>query len=179
MHAEQNTDIRLVRAEPGDAPELAQLAGVIWPEAFADMITRAQIDYMLDTIQSAPAMVRQMRDGMDYYFVLSRDRRVGYAALQNDQADRTTKLSKLYILAEHRNGRVALSALENVIRIAAAAGSASLSLTVNRGNARAIRFYEKHGFARTREIVMDIGGGFVMDDYIMERPVDAARASHA
>ena len=179
MHAEQNTDIRLARAAPDDAIELAQLASVIWPEAFAEMISGAQIEYMLKTIQSAPAMVRQMRDGMAYYFVLANEQRVGYAALQNVFASRTTKLSKLYILAQHRNGRISLAALEEVLRIAAKAGSSTLSLTVNRGNARAIRFYEKHGFARSREIVMDIGGGFVMDDYVMERPVEVATAGQA
>jgi ribosomal protein S18 acetylase RimI-like enzyme len=38
---------------------------------------------------------------------------------------------------------------------------------VNKGNARAIAFYRKHGFDIAESVVVDIGGGFVMDDYVM------------
>ena len=41
-------------------------------------------------------------------------------------------------------------------------------LTVNKGNLRAVRAYEKFGFVRTEEQVSDIGNGFVMDDFVYE-----------
>lgn len=39
-------------------------------------------------------------------------------------------------------------------------------LTVNKGNERAIKVYEKFGFIKTDSIVTDIGNGYVMDDYV-------------
>ena len=42
-------------------------------------------------------------------------------------------------------------------------------LAVNKNNATAIAAYLKHGFRIADAVVKEIGGGFVMDDYIMER----------
>jgi ribosomal protein S18 acetylase RimI-like enzyme len=40
---------------------------------------------------------------------------------------------------------------------------------VNKRNERAINSYRKYGFAVRETVVDDIGGGFVMDDFIMEK----------
>jgi RimJ/RimL family protein N-acetyltransferase len=42
-------------------------------------------------------------------------------------------------------------------------------LTVNRFNDTSIKIYESLGFLKTGTQVADIGSGFVMDDYIMEK----------
>jgi ribosomal protein S18 acetylase RimI-like enzyme len=43
---------------------------------------------------------------------------------------------------------------------------------VNKGNHRAIACYRRHGFVEEASVVNDIGGGYVMDDYVMVRPLD-------
>lgn len=147
------------------------MAAVIWPEAFGDMISAQQIDYMLEHIQSETAMRDQIDDGMHYWFIEVAQQPVGYAAVKHDYEKAVSHLSKLYLLAHARGGDTALQALNALCEQARGAGSHCLSLTVNKYNARAIRFYEKHGFTKTRAIVMDIGGGFVMDDYVMQKPL--------
>ena len=47
----------------------------------------------------------------------------------------------------------------------------TLILNVNKNNVQAIRAYEKNGFAIREAVVVDIGGGFVMDDYVMAKPL--------
>lgn len=42
-----------------------------------------------------------------------------------------------------------------------------LFLNVNKHN-KAQDFYHKYGFKITKDILIDIGEGFVMDDYVME-----------
>jgi ribosomal protein S18 acetylase RimI-like enzyme len=59
--------------------------------------------------------------------------------------------------------------LERVLDHARDCGAHAVDLTVNRGNARALAFYHKRHFVLTEEIVTDIGGGFVMDDYVLMR----------
>ena len=44
-----------------------------------------------------------------------------------------------------------------------------LILSVNKRNARAIAAYKRNDFAVAESVVTDIGGGFVMDDYIMAK----------
>ena len=48
-------------------------------------------------------------------------------------------------------------------------GLARVVLAVNKRNASAIAAYRKSGFEIREAVVKDIGGGFVMDDYIMEK----------
>ena len=49
-------------------------------------------------------------------------------------------------------------------------GATKLQLQVNRDN-KAKYFYEKLGFEVVRTQVFDIGQGYVMDDYVMEKKV--------
>lgn len=77
-------------------------------------------------------------------------------------------LSKLYLSDEFRGRGVGQLALGKVAAIARDRGAKSVYLTVNRGNLRAVRAYEKFGFVRTEEQVSDIGNGFVMDDFVYE-----------
>ena len=43
-----------------------------------------------------------------------------------------------------------------------------IQLTVNKRNSDSIAFYQKIGFKIVDCVEMDIGGGFIMDDYVME-----------
>jgi len=65
-------------------------------------------------------------------------------------------------------------ALEFIERDARKRGLNSLWLTVNKGNPT-VSTYQQWGFRIAAAIVMDIGGGFVMDDYRMEKPVELLR----
>jgi hypothetical protein len=49
-------------------------------------------------------------------------------------------------------------------------GATHLWLTVNKGNP-SVRAYERLGFKIVDAMVVDIGGGYVMDDYKMEKDV--------
>jgi len=40
---------------------------------------------------------------------------------------------------------------------------------VNKRNVRAIKAYQRNGFEIADSVVTDIGGGFVMDDYVMAK----------
>ena len=60
-------------------------------------------------------------------------------------------------------------AMEFVERLARDAGCSSITLAVNKKNTDSVAVYERLGFKISKAIVMDIGSGFVMDDYLMER----------
>ena len=59
--------------------------------------------------------------------------------------------------------------LEYLTGCASDAGYAKLTLNVNKANAKAIRVYTKNGFKQKQSVRIDIGSGFFMDDYIMEK----------
>lgn len=66
-----------------------------------------------------------------------------------------------------RGRDVAKKSLDFIEVYARERGLQLIWLTVNKGNERAIGFYQKMGFITKREQIVDIGNGFVMDDYIM------------
>ena len=60
---------------------VADLAREIWNEHFVPIIGQAQVDYMLERFQSAPAIRGQIAAGYEYYLVRDRGRYAGYFAL--------------------------------------------------------------------------------------------------
>jgi len=153
--------------------EIARVARDVWNEHYVPLIGQAQVDYMVAKFQSADAIQSQIDAGCEYFEIHQGDDFVGYAAIRHDAADARLFISKLYVLAAYRKcgaGRQTLAAIE---RLARDRGVTRLWLTVNKGNP-SVRAYERLGFEIVEAIVVDIGGGFVMDDYKMERAVAPA-----
>lgn len=150
-----------------DIASVARLAREIWNDHFVPIIGQAQVDYMLERFQSAPAIRCQMAGGYEYYLAIDGERPAGYFAVIPRPGERTAQLSKVYLLRELRGRGIGRRLLEFVESYCAERGIEKLWLTVNRHNAGSIAFYERMGFVKEGELVMDIGGGFVMDDYKM------------
>ena len=149
---------------------VADLAREIWQEHYAAIIGQAQVDYMLDNFQSAAAIAQQMRQGYRYFMVMDGEQPAGYIALVADAAAGSMLLSKIYVRRAGRGrglGRLALAFAEEQCR---QGGCRVLWLTVNKHNPT-LDWYRRRGFVCTEELVQDIGGGFVMDDYRMEKRV--------
>ena len=162
-------DIRLARE--ADLPEIATLAGVIWRTAYPGIISREQIEYMLARMYAVEEMARQAGQGTVFLRLLAGDELVGFAAHSPTANPAERKLDKLYLHPDHQRHGHGGRLLRHVMNEARVLGCTSLMLTVNKGNTKAIAAYEKNGFGIRESVVADIGGGFVMDDYVMARPL--------
>ena len=150
-----------------DIDAVAHLASEIWTEHYEPIIGAAQVEYMLRTLQSPDAIARQIADDhVRYFLVDARDASAGYLAIEF--RDEVLFLSKIYIRDSARRRGCARAAVELVRRLAVDGQCRAIQLTVNRNNVAAIGAYERLGFQRIGEQVVDIGQGFVMDDYIYE-----------
>jgi RimJ/RimL family protein N-acetyltransferase len=69
--------------------------------------------------------------------------------------------------------------LSHVANRALEVGARSIHLRVNKGNERAIAAYRRNGYAVRESLVADIGGGFVMDDFVMQRDLQAQSGTPA
>lgn len=145
------------------------LGAIIWNECYSSIISPQQIEYMLHRFQSVSAMEEQQRNGYQYYLLQQADVPIGYIGLQ--PAEGKMLLSKLYLLQQSRGKGYAQQAFAFVEKQGAMQQCSHIWLTVNKNNTRAIRAYQKQGFITIREQVVEIGQGFVMDDYVMEKPV--------
>lgn len=152
--------------------ELAELASAIWHEYWPALIGAAQTDYMVEQFQSLPAIERDMREhAYEYWFIHAGDddRVVGYTGGHVEPETNRFFISKIYLLKEHRGEGLCSATIRFYERLARERGLDALYLTVNKHNEMAIRAYKAKGFEVIDAVETDIGDGYIMDDYIMEK----------
>ena len=148
---------------------IATLADTIWTEHYIPIIGKDQVDYMLAKYQSETAIANQIKEGFQYYLITYENVPVGYLSFIKESE--SLFLSKIYVLSDYRGKKIGKSALSFVDKKALESNCKSVTLTVNKNNANSIRAYEKIGFINRGPIVKDIGNGFIMDDFKMEKPL--------
>lgn len=155
---------------PAQCEVVAALAHEIWYEYYVPLIGRAQVDYMVSRFQNSGAVAQQLREGYEYFLTERDGRDIGYCAVQPQAAEDSLFLSKLYVLRDARGAGTGRVCMEFIEQLARRRGLKLLWLTVNKGNP-AVKAYERLGFRIAADLVMDIGSGFVMDDFRMEKPL--------
>ena len=154
-----------------DIEALAKKADEIWHEYFPGIITVEQIDYMVDLFLSPKAIKEEIADGYIFYSALNEDgRMIGFAVFKPE--DKRLFISKLYVEKSSRGKGYGSAMFDKAIKVAREHNLSKMYLTVNKGNESSINIYKHKGFEIIDSVVNDIGGGFVMDDYIFEAKVN-------
>lgn len=178
-------DITLTPVTEPDFAVLRELADTIWRQHYVGIISVGQIDSMLAGRFSDEALGAHMQAADKWLELLQvSGTPVGYcgyelADMDGDRSEASPaamKLGQLYVLQSHRGmglGRFMLGHIEGRAR---ELGCRSLWLQVNKRNTEAVGFYRAAGFEVVREAVFEIGGGFVMDDYVMRKRKQSCRA---
>ena len=156
----------------GDRARLAALADEIWHEYWPALIGEAQTDYMVEQFQSLEAIERDVAEhAYEYWFLRTAEdgRTVGYTGGRVEPETNRFFISKIYLLKEHRGEGLCSATIRFYERLARERGLDALYLTVNKHNEMAIRAYKAKGFEVIDAVETDIGDGYIMDDYIMEK----------
>ena len=164
------TEFSLVKSRK-DIAETARLAHEIWNEHYTKIIGQAQVDFMIKNYQSKHAIAAQIASGYEYYLIFHNGEAAGYLAIVPDPAKSSSQLSKLYLRKSLRGLGIGKESVDFAAGLCRASGIGKLWLTVNKYNAESIAWYERLGFARAGEVVMDIGGGYIMDDFRFEKTI--------
>jgi diamine N-acetyltransferase len=171
------------RADLADISIIQRIARDTWPKAYGEILSSAQIAYMLDLMYSTETLSAQMSTSAtadQQQFLLLRASNetenawCGFAAFQTNASGLgVSKLHKLYCLPSVQGRGVGAALVHEVTRLCLLEEQHALILNVNKYN-QAKRFYEKLGFRVLREEVIDIGRGYVMDDYVLGLELTAA-----
>lgn len=159
--------ISIKTADVTDAPLLEALAKEIWTQHYADIITREQIGYMLDKFQSVQAILQDMQSGAVYDIAYSDGAPCGYSAVVPDGT--ALFLSKLYVRQSCRGQGIARAMVNRIEQRAKEAGLPQVTLKCNKYNTGSLAAYERLGFRVAYACVADIGNGYVMDDFALEK----------
>lgn len=151
---------------------LISLAEAIWRAHYPSIIPSEQIEYMLAQ-RYRPVLVRQFIARGDLWLAartagLAKSELVGFAH-GHPLSDGDYKLDKLYVQTELQRHGIGGALIRALAERAANQGYSRLVLRVNRQNQQAIDAYLKHGFKVVTIHLEDIGGGHVMDDYVMTK----------
>ena len=168
------SSLRLRAATLSDIATVQRLAQAIWHAHYRSILSLAQIEYMLGRGYSDEALAPFVTDpGRGLALAEEGGEPVGFAAWYPPDEPATLKLDKLYVLPERHGTGVGRALIEHVADAARRAGCRTLILNVNRYNTGAVRAYERCGFVIRESGDFPIGNGFVMEDYIMARALDA------
>jgi GNAT superfamily N-acetyltransferase len=157
-------------ATVADVPLIRELAHASWWAHYPGIISKPQIDYMLDWMYSESQLREDLDTGVEF-LILECEQPLGFAGWECDFSRATAKLHKLYLVPEAVGSGYGRLLLSEVLNRAKHAGMSGLELGVNKHNHRAIKAYERFGFQRQSSVCNDIGHGFVMDDYIYSLPL--------
>lgn len=147
-------------------PHIQILAHTTWPITFADILSSDQIAYMLDMMYSTTSLSQQMSQGVHFGGIFEEEILIGFIAFEPDLEK--IKIHKLYILPDHQGKKIGSMLIDYAENFAFQSSAVVLTLNVNKYNT-AVEFYKKIGFAIVRSENIEIGNGYLMEDFVMER----------
>jgi ribosomal protein S18 acetylase RimI-like enzyme len=161
--------MKLVKATIADAKAIKDLAYAIWPTAYQEILSEAQLLYMLTLFYNEAALKEQMLvKNQQFYLVQDENgRNMGFVAYEINALPQKTKIHKIYVLPNQQGLGLGKLLYNLVKEKAIEAKQKAVFLNVNKYN-KALHFYNKLGFTIVKEEVIDIGNEYVMDDFVME-----------
>lgn len=152
-----------------EIPLILLLAQEIWPENYALILSPAQISYMMDLMYSQDTIEQQMLGGVEFFLISLQEFNIGYLALEKEHKFKNDLyIHKIYLLPRHQGKGLGKKVMQQIFKKANQQNLSSLSLNVNRFNTARL-FYEKMGFTIKYQEDIDIGQGYLMEDYVMQK----------
>jgi ribosomal protein S18 acetylase RimI-like enzyme len=162
--------ISIIDASINDIKIIQDIAYTTWPLTYGEILSVDQLQYMLDLIYSDEVLTKQIKNKEQLFYLIYEEETVlGFIGIEHNYQNKAiTKIHKIYLLAETQGKGIGKTTIETIGKLAKENNSISLLLNVNRFN-KALHFYKKIGFKIIDEINIEIGNGFLMEDYVMEK----------
>lgn len=165
-------EIEITKATTEDIPVIETMAGIVFRHTYRNILTKEQIEYMMEWMYSTDSLERQLKDGHNFFIARSKDIAYGYVSIQRERVENDITiyhLHKLYVIPERQSSGIGNLLFENAcqyVREDKTTPKARIELNVNRFN-KAIEFYLKKGMKIASEGDFPIGSGYYMNDYVM------------
>lgn len=161
--------MKIIEANTTQLPLIAELAYAIWPVAYGEILSKEQLTYMLAKFYSLEALTDQLEKRNHVFLLIEENERfVGFASYESNIENHKTKIHKIYVLPETQGKGFGVQLINEIETRAKNLQNDILFLNVNRFN-KAQYFYKKLGFEIAFEEDIEIGNGYLMEDFVMEK----------
>ena len=166
--------LTLLRAAAAQIDLVRRMAAEAFPATYRTILSPGQIDYMMEWMYSAATLRREMEGPFAWFVAEADGTPCGYLSIEDEglrDGVQHFQLQKIYLLPafQHRGlgGRLFGEALGWMRRnCPPGALGCRMELHVNRSNP-ALGFYRHMGMETVRAGDFPIGGGYLMNDYVM------------
>ena len=148
---------------------IRELASDVWPKTFAEILSDEQIRYMMQMMYAPEVMEKELAGGYHFEIIKIDSIPAGYFSWSPFESTVTAKLHKVYLLQKFHGMGLGSAMLVQAEKRIKTAGFSKVRLNVNKYNFKAIKAYERRNFNNIQSVKIDIGNGFFMDDFVMEK----------
>ncbi|WP_083572246.1 GNAT family N-acetyltransferase [Flavobacterium johnsoniae] len=160
--------ISISEAGLNDIKTIQEITNITWPITYGEILSQAQLDYMLGLFYSDEALSKQIENKEQLFYLISdSESMIGFIGIEHRyKNEAVTKIHKIYLLPETQGKGYGKKVFEFIEELALENNSKQLLLNVNRFNT-ALNFYKKLGFEIKETVDIEIGNGYLMEDYVM------------
>lgn len=164
--------ITISEAGLSDIKTIQKITNITWPITYGEILTKEQLEYMLDLFYSEEALAKQIENKEQLFYLISdSESTIGFIGIEhNYKNEAITKIHKIYLLPETQGKGYGKIVFKSIEKLALENNSKALLLNVNRFN-KALNFYKKLGFEIKETVDIEIGNGYLMEDYVMEKKI--------
>ncbi|MBC9909086.1 GNAT family N-acetyltransferase [Chitinophaga varians] len=156
--------IRINKATADDLNIIQLIGSVTFAETFGPYNTEANMQRYLEESFSDAKLLEELRHpGSHFFIAFEGSTPVGYlklntgAAQTEAQDDTAIEIERIYVQRDYHGKKVGQLLYEKALEVARMLGKSFLWLGVWENNPRAIRFYEKNGFAAFDKHIFRMG----------------------
>jgi GNAT superfamily N-acetyltransferase len=169
---QDSSQYQFVKANKSEMNDLSILAREIWPITFKEILSIEQIEYMLEWMYNPEKLQKQMAAGHNFYFLTLDNEKIGFVGLEDHYPTQgLMRIHKIYLLPSFHGKGLGKFMLKQIEQIALDKKMIGLHLNVNRYN-NVYNFYTYFGFETLKEEDIEIGEGFLMEDFVMQKLFD-------
>lgn len=164
--------ITISEAAITDIPIIQDIANKTWPNTYGEILSSEQLDYMMNLIYSEESLLNQIQKRQQLFFIVNDGiANIAFFSIEHQYNNEAiTRINKIYILPQAHGKGIGKYLIDAITTLAKEKESKKLSLNVNKYN-KALLFYQKIGFIITNEVNIEIGKGYLMEDFVMEKSI--------
>ncbi len=161
----------ITAATTKDIALIQSIAKETWPSTYGEILSTAQIEYMLEMMYSEAAILHQIEQLEHHFFIYKENNQaIAFLSIQLNVVENVAKIHKIYALPSSQGKGIGKKMIQFAEDFSVKHQQKLLQLNVNKNN-RAVSFYQKMGFEILKEENIAIGNGFWMEDFVMQKNI--------